>query len=333
MCVCVSHNAMGERAALAPDLSRLALHETRAVGMEQEEQQAGSDAPVAGTWNGFGSVSLPDDVEKLIMQFYAFAPMSNDDGTPKIQLMCQRLLSVCGVAKTAGSWGRNGTLCGPNGWLYDRALLVLGLYRDCNNWDEFKQWTRQNIPNYETTEKWYTNPRVYFKRCCFEFKNRILSYGDNLRNAQRGLINQHPINRPWTRAFHAYLIQRDPLLFQNLGRADAKLNDNHPYRKADYTYYAKVALAGDGGMLKFIPGALSRPPPDSTKVWPENGFTEAEFVALAKIAIDSKEFVSGQKDVEIFSRVPLDLRAQLFSAEQITQLEERFVNMEAAMDA
>ena len=322
---------MGKRAALAPDLSRLALHETRAVGMEQE-QPAGSDAPVAGSWNGVGSVSLPDDVEKLIMQFYAFTPMSNDDGTPQIQLMCQRLLSVCGVAKTAGSWGRNGTLCGPNGWLYDRALLVLGLYRDCNNWAEFKQWTLDHIPNYESTAHYYTNPRVYFKRCCFEFKIRVLAYKDDLKAAQKGLINQAPINRPWTRAFHAYLIQRDPSLFKNLGRADAVLNANRPYQKVDYMYYAKVALAGDGGMLEFTPGAL-RQPPDSTKVWPENGFTDEEFVELAKIAIDSKEFVSGEKDVEIFSRVPPHLRAQLFSAEQIAQLQERFVNMAVPMDA
>jgi hypothetical protein len=322
---------MGKRAALAPDLSRLALHETRAVGMEQEEQQAGSDAPVAGTWNGVGSVSLPDDVEKLIMQFYALASMRDDDGVPKILLMCQRLGDVCRVAKTT-PWGSLDVVCGPNGTLYDRALLVLGLYRDCNNWAEFKQWTMDHIPNYESTARFYIDPRVYFERCCFEFKIRVLVYGNDLKVAQRGLINQHVINRPWTRAFHAYLIQRDPSLFKNLGRADAVLNAKRPYQKGDYTYYAKLALAGDGGMLKFIPGAL-RQPPDSTKVWPENGFTEAEFVALAKIAIDSKAFVSGEKDVEIFSRVPLDLRAQLFSAEQITQLEERFVNMEAAMDA
>lgn len=327
----MSYGAMGERAALAPDLSRLALHETRAVGMEQE-QPAGSDAPVAGTWNSIGSVSLPDEIEKLIMQFYAFTPMSNDDGPLKIQLMCQRLLSVCGVAKTAGSWGSNGTLCGPNGWLYDRALLVLGLYRDCKNWAEFKQWTEDNIPNYHTAAHFYINPRVYFKKCCFEFKIRVLSYGNDLKSAQRGLTSQHVINRPWIRAFHADLIQRDPSLFKNLGRADAVLNANRPYQKVDYTYYAKLALAGDGGMLKFIPGALHQPP-DSTKVWPENGFTDAEFVELAKIAINSKEFVSGEKDVEIFSRVPLDLRAQLFSAEQITQLQDRFDNIEGPMDA
>lgn len=291
---------MGERAALAPDLSRLALHETRAVGMEQD-QPAGSDARVAGSWNGIGSVSSSREMEKLINQFYGHISMEFD-------------------------------LQEPDSLLYDQALQLLGLYRDCNNWAEFTQWTLDKIPNYQNTAHYYTNPRVYFKRCCLEFKIRVLAYKDDLKAAQKGLINQHVINRPWIRAFHAYLIQRDPSLFKNLRRDDAVLNPNYPYQKADYMYYAKVALARDGGMLEFTPGAL-RQPPDSTKVWPGYGFTDAEFVELAKIAINSKEFVSGEKDVEIFSRVPPDLRAQLFSAEQIAQLQERFVNMAVPMDA
>ena len=265
---------MGERAALAPDLSKLALHETRAVGMEQD-QPAGSDARVAGSWNGIGSVNSSHEMEELMKQFYGVISLEFD-------------------------------LQKPYSLLYDQALQLLGLYRDCNNWAEFEQWTLKKIPNYQNTAHYYTNPRVYFKRCCLEFKIRVLAYKDDLQVAQEGLIGQHPITRPWTRAFHAYLIQRDPSLFKNLEPADAVLNDNYPYRKADYMYYAKVALAGDGGMLKFIP---------------EKGFTDEEFVALANIAINSKEFASGEKDVEIFSRVPPHLRAQLFSAEQIAQLQ------------
>lgn len=334
VCVCVSHNAMAERAALAPNLSGLALHKTRPVGMEQEEDGA-PEAPEAPSWRD----GLPPEIGQLIMQFYALASMRDDDGIPKILLMCQRLGDVCRVAKTA-PWGSLDVVCGPNGTLYDRALLVLGLYRDCNNWHEFSQWAQQNILNYQNTQNWYTNPRVYFKRCCLEFKIRILSYGDNLRNAQSGLIHMcHPINRPWTRAFQAYLIRRDPSLFANLTSRHSIFNPQHPYLKVDYTYYAKVALARDGRMLKHIPGALIWVRVFSTNAvapavqGPSDGFTPEEFVALAKIAINSSQFSSGAADVEIFSRVPLPLRTQLFSDEQIEQLAERFGNMEMPMDA
>ena len=334
----VSHNAMAERAALAPNLSGLALHKTRPVGMEQEEDGA-PEAPEAPSWrDGLPPDGLPPEIGQLIMQFYALASMRDDDGVPKILLMCQRLGDVCRVAKTT-PWGSLDVVCGPNGTLYDRALLVLGLYRDCNNWHEFAQWAQQNIANYNAVMDTYTNPKTYFNSCCRAFKNHILLFGENLKNAQHGLINNcHPINRPWTRAFHAYLIRRNPSLFANLNTMHSIFNPQKPYLKVDYTYYAKVALARDGRMLKHIPGSLTRLRKASTNdvvqavLWPRDGFTDPEFVALAQIAINSSQFSSGAADVEIFSCVPLRLRAQLFGEELTAQLQERFSNMEAPWD-
>ena len=318
---------MAERAALAPNLSGLALHKTRPVGMEQEEDGGAQKAP---PWKD----GLPPEVWRLIVEF---SHLGRD--VSEIAPTCDRLADVCKVAANA-PWGSKGDACGEYGWLYDRANALLGFYRDCNNWHEFSQWAQQNILNYQNTPTWYTNPRVYFKRCCFEFNNRILSYGDNLRNAQSDLIRMcHPINRPWTRAFHAYLIRRDPSLFANLNSRHSIFNPQHPYLKVDYTYYAKVALARDGRMLKHIPGAFLWIRIFSTNVvkpavmGPSDGFTPEEFVALAQIAINSSQFSSGAANVEIFSRVPLPLRRQLFSDQQIEQLAERFDNMEMPMDA
>ena len=268
---------MAERTAPIPNLSRLALHEESSVGMQQGNAQ---ETPLR---------DLPPEIWRMIVEF-SHAPVDRDNG-PEINVTCARLTNACKVAKNA-PWGSQDATCGPNGFLYDRANALMGFYRDANDWQAFSAWAtlQPQVPGNQT---WLANPRAYFRKCCQEFDSRVTAYGDDLATAFRNiLLGTHRTIHSWTRALLEYMLWRDPRLFRLMPSTD-RLTTGPAFLRDDYTYLAKIALALDGRVLQYVPGALRwRIVNDDvyTRVGAVNAYyTDAEFAELAWIAIRSKE--------------------------------------------
>ena len=263
----VGHGPMAKRAAAIPNLSGLA-------------QGNAQESPLK---------DLPAEIWRMIVEF-SHAPVDEDDG-PAIGLTCDRLVDACKVAKDA-PWGSNDATCGPNGFLYDRANALMGFYRDANDWKTFSAWAalQPQVPGNQT---WLANPRAYFLKCCQEFQLLVTAYGDDRSSAFRNiLLNTHRTMHSWTRAFLEYMLWRDPQLFRQMPSTD-RLTTGPAYIRDDYTYLAKIALALDGSMLQYVPGALRWLPHNDnidTRVGAVNAhYTDAEFAELAWIAIRSKD--------------------------------------------
>ena len=254
---------MAKRAAAVPNLSGLA-------------QGNAQESPLK---------DLPAEIWRMIVEF-SHAPV-NDDGAPKIGLTCDRLTDACKVAKDA-PWGSNDATCGPNGFLYDRANALMGFYRDANDWKTFLAWAALQ-PQVPGNHAWLANPRAYFRKCCEEFQYRIRAYGTDLSSAfthiYKGL---HRTGQPGSRAFLEYCLRRNPQVFSVMAPTD-RSNTSPAYIRDDYTHLAKIALALDGTTLRYVPGAVrwwddNRP----MRLRPSNGYTDAEFAELARIAIHSR---------------------------------------------
>lgn len=267
---------MAERAALAPNLSGLALHETRAVGMKQEEDGGAQKAP---PWKD----DLPPEIWRLIVEF---SHLGRD--VPEIAPTCDRLADVCKVAANA-PWGSKGDACGEYGWLYDRANALLGFYRDFDKWQAFSEWAARNVANYKTVwADWFANPRAYFHACCRLFRAHRAASGTRDEALTGLLISRQPSQAPWARAFISVLVRRNATLLRKLPSADRKPT-NLEWLRDDYTHYAKIALAQNGLMLTFVPGSVRwlRNDTTPTRRAPTDGYTDAEFAELAQIAIKS----------------------------------------------
>jgi hypothetical protein len=258
----VGHGPMAKRAAAVPNLSGLA-------------QGNAQESPLK---------DLPAEIWRMIVEF-SHAPVDEDDG-PAIGLTCDRLVDACKVAKDA-PWGSNDATCGPNGFLYDRANALMGFYRDANDWKTFSAWAALQ-PQVPGNHAWLANPRAYFRKCCEEFQYRIRAYGTDLRSAFLVLIRGTDRRvQSWSRAFLEYCLRRDPRLLMDLPKALAI--SSPAYLRDDYTHLAKIALALDGTTLRYVPGAArwwdgDRP----MRLQPSNGYTDAEFAELARIAIHSR---------------------------------------------
>jgi hypothetical protein len=256
---------MAKRAAAVPNLSGLA-------------QGNAQESPLK---------DLPAEIWRMIVEF-SHAPVDDDDDDgPAISLTCDRLTDACKVAKDA-PWGSNDATCGPSGFLYDRANALMGFYRDANDWKTFSAWAALQ-PQVPGNHAWLANPRAYFRKCCEEFQYRIRAYGTDLLSAFTYIYNgTHRTAQPWSRAFLEYCLRRDPRLFVLVPSADR--SDSSPaYIRDDYTHLAKITLALDGTTLHYVPGAVrwwdgDRP----MRVRPSNGYTDAEFAELARIAIHSR---------------------------------------------
>ena len=231
-----------EMAAL-PGLIQLAFHRLAPTGGDAEDDEQATTSAIG---------RLPREMWKLILEDLV------DAGDEWGFNLSQEIVKMCAVANDA-PWDSDwNAACGDEGWIYDHANQILGLYRDYPNWAAFKVWLerhRNSLRDHDLEPEggihpvpahlldapqvlppaWWTSPKVYFKRCMSEWR-----FGDvDLRSYYR---NPRRYYRPWSRAFMAQDLLREPYNFRQLN-FDGMLYAFHRDFHDDYVYLAKIVVA------------------------------------------------------------------------------------------
>lgn len=227
---------------------------------------------------------LPQELWKAILEKIANAGDAWDEN------LSRDIVKLCGVAKGAPWEAVREAACGNEGWIYDQANKILGLYGDYPDWAAFQEWIgkrrtaelltadqalervsgdNENTLGYSKTP-WWSSPKVYFQRCMITWKTEGITNDpystrtlyDYARDSLRPLM-------PWSRAFIVQHLRKTPDSFPELHYASILLPIDEPRfvndlvrrlyyvnLRKDYIYIAKDVMAHNPMQLVNLPRSI-----------------------------------------------------------------------------
>jgi hypothetical protein len=226
---------------------------------------AGGNAPIN---------HLPRELWKVILEKIANAGAEWDEN------LSREIVKLCGVAKDAPWEAIWEAACGDEGWIYDQANQILGLYGDYPDWAALQEWIANNrrglhddlLKKDETNGgglAWWANPKVYFQRCMITWKEEGIDKDPYSTRTLYDYAHDHlrPF-MPWSRAFIVQHLRKTPNAFPHLNATillpiDAPRFANDWVRRLyyadlrkDYIYIAKDVMAHNPEQLGNLPRSM-----------------------------------------------------------------------------
>jgi hypothetical protein len=236
---------------------------------------AGGNAPIN---------HLPQELWKVILEKISNAGAEWDEN------LSREIVKLCGVAKGAPWEAVWEAACGDEGWIYDQANQILGLYGDYPDWAALQEWIgkrriaelraadreleRVSGDNKNTSENsktpWWSSPKVYFQRCMITWKTKGVANDPWSSQTLRGYARDslRPL-MPWSRAFIVQHLRKTPGSFPELYHASMLLPIDEPRfandwvrrlyyadLRKDYIYIAKDVMAHNPEQLVNLPRSI-----------------------------------------------------------------------------